>query len=70
MEDRSGDGERDRFVEIVDTDVDEKDDDDLECFRGLSERPSSSDLRLRPLSASFFASSSSAIPVLLAVRWV
>lgn len=57
-------------MEIVDTDVEEKDDEDLECFRALSEKPSSSGLRLRPLSASFFASSSSAIPVLLAVRRV
>ncbi len=57
-------------MEIVDTDVEEKDDEDLECFRALSEKASSSGLRLRPLSASFFASSSSAIPVLLAVRRV
>ena len=59
-----GDEERERFVDIVDTDIDEYDAEDLERFRTPPKNLVSSDLRVRTLSASFLASSSSAIPFL------
>ncbi len=52
---------------MVDTDVDER---DLERFLGPFMRSSSSILRLRLLSTSFLASSSSAIPSLFSVSLV
>jgi hypothetical protein len=59
---RRGDGERDAAVDIVDTEVEECEDIERDALRGLLlESPIE---RLRPRSASFRASCSSAIPFL------
>ena len=65
---RSGDAEREMFVDIVDTDVEEYDEIDRERFREPFKGLTSSDFRLWLRSASFFASVSSAMPFLLSVR--
>lgn len=59
---RRGDGERDAEVEIVDTEVEEWEDMEREALRGRVDE--SSIERLRPRSAWFCASVSSAIPFL------
>ena len=62
--DRLEEAERDRLVDIVDTDVDEDDETDLCRLRILSGGSFSSAARFRLRSCSVFASCSSAMPLL------
>lgn len=64
-----GDGERERLVDIVDTEFDEFDE-DLERFLDPFIGSSPSALRLRPRSSSFFARTSSATPFLISISLV
>ena len=59
-----GEAERERFVDIVDTDVDVYDEIDLDRLRDPFSGEFSSRARFRPRSSSFLANCSSAMPFL------